>query len=376
MIGKKLEKVSEKDLLDLLKYEVAEGARLDYKRDLPADNQKSRTELISDISSFANSEGGDIIFGVTEKNGVPAEIVGVEVDDIDALGLQFENICRDNIEPRISGMQIHGVKIANGRKVIIIRVPQSWQSPHRNRQDRHFYARNSRGKFSMDTAQLRFAFNMHDSLYRRISEFRAQRLELIRRKSTPGTLSEGVKVIIHLVPLAALATARRLDLNGNLSLADSFFPMNSTGQLRQQLNIDGVISTSAIDSGKGYTQLFRNGIVEGISVFPTVGDGVKVVWTSFESLVANSVKRYIRELRSLQFAGPICIMLSLCNADQSYLDSGATDREAAAKLSIDNIQVPDIMLETDERLDDILKELYEVVWNAYGRKRAPDLSFQ
>jgi hypothetical protein len=50
--------------------------------------------------------------------------------------------------------------------------------------------------------------------------------------------------------------------------------------------------------------------------------------------------------------------------------------DAAVKLTIDEIRVPDIMLESDERLTDLLRELYEVVWNAYGRKRAPDLSFQ
>jgi hypothetical protein len=228
----------------------------------------------------------------------------------------------------------------------------------------------------MDTAQLRFAFNMNESLYVRINEFRERRLDLIRRGGAPMLLGDGVTVVVHLIPLASFATAKRLDLNGDLSIADPFSPMNAVEEIRQQLNIDGVISMSVGDTSKGYTQLFRNGIVEAICAFPLIDQRVKVVWTSFESLVATAVRRYIAELRALQFAGPVCIMLSLSNTGQSYLDSGGTNMDAAVKLTIDEIRVPDIMLESDERLTDLLRELYEVVWNAYGRKRAPDLSFQ
>lgn len=376
MIKIKLEQITEQDLTDLLNNEIPEGRQLDYKRDIPSDTKESRVEFISDISSFANTDGGDIVFGIDEVNGVPAEILGVEVDNVDSLGLRFENICRDNIEPRIGGIQVHGIKLANGRKVIIVRVPQSWQAPHRNRQDRHFYARNSRGKFSMDTAQIRYAFNLNDSLFRRINEFREQRLKLIREGSTPWALARGVRLVLHLAPFASFATSHRLDLNSDIALSNHFTPMNTGQDWQQLLNIDGIITTLKSDHNRGYTQLFRNGVVESVCVFPPADEHVKVVWTSFESLVANAARQYISELRELQFAGPICIMLSLCNTGRSYLDNGGTDRETAVKLVLDEIKVPDIVLDADERLDDLLKEIFGVVWNAYGRKRASDLSFQ
>jgi hypothetical protein len=55
MIYQAIEKIAEQDLLDLIEAKRAEGAQLDYKRELPGASDADKKEFLSDVSSFANA---------------------------------------------------------------------------------------------------------------------------------------------------------------------------------------------------------------------------------------------------------------------------------------------------------------------------------
>ena len=63
---------------------------------------------LKDVSSFANADGGDLIIGVDEAEGIPTAIPGVVVADVDAEKLSLEETIRRGIEPRID-FAIHSV---------------------------------------------------------------------------------------------------------------------------------------------------------------------------------------------------------------------------------------------------------------------------
>jgi predicted HTH transcriptional regulator len=71
-------KISTKeDLQRLVDEEIQESLTLDYKASPSlARDDKSRDELCKDVSAFANSAGGQIIYGIVEKDRKP-----VKVDD-------------------------------------------------------------------------------------------------------------------------------------------------------------------------------------------------------------------------------------------------------------------------------------------------------
>jgi hypothetical protein len=43
---------------------VAEGRQLDYKEQLPISSDDDKREFLGDVTSFANTAGGDLIYGV------------------------------------------------------------------------------------------------------------------------------------------------------------------------------------------------------------------------------------------------------------------------------------------------------------------------
>ena len=64
MIPKPLSDIQESDILSLRDNQVPEGKAIEYKRDLPGTGNEDRKEFLKDVSSFANTSGGDLLYGV------------------------------------------------------------------------------------------------------------------------------------------------------------------------------------------------------------------------------------------------------------------------------------------------------------------------
>ncbi len=164
MIPKFLTEIAEADLLALITDGVAEGRTIDYKRLLPGNADMEKKEFLADASSFANTVGGDLVFGMDEAAGLPTQITGVQTADFDAEIRRLDSILAAGLSPRIrSSTQI--VTLAAGGRVIVIRVQRSWNGPHRVVFQGHdkFYGRNSAGKYPLDVNELRAAFTLSNT---------------------------------------------------------------------------------------------------------------------------------------------------------------------------------------------------------------------
>jgi len=161
MISIGLSDVTEDDLLALIANEVSEGRSVEYKRELPKGNDEGKKEFLADASSFANTAGGDLIFGIEEEKGLPINIVGIEIADMDLELRRLDSILASGINPRIK-YELRAIHLKNGNDAVILRTQRSWLAPHRvvfKGNDR-FYGRNSAGKYSLDVTELRTAFNL------------------------------------------------------------------------------------------------------------------------------------------------------------------------------------------------------------------------
>ena len=125
-INNQFKEIDEEYLLSLIANQVQESKTIEYKRDLPGNSLDDRKEFLADISSFANSSGGNIIYGVIENEGIPTELSGLGNIDLDAEKLRMENLLRDCIEPRIPNFKIIPITLQESTTAIIIKVPRSW----------------------------------------------------------------------------------------------------------------------------------------------------------------------------------------------------------------------------------------------------------
>lgn len=366
MIRKPFAAINKSDFFALIDNEVPEGRTIEYKRDLPADTREARNEFLNDILSFANSSGGDLIFGMEELSGIPTAMIGVEVKDADALGLRFENICRDSVEPRIQPLQIKIVPLQSSRSIVLVRVVQSWQAPHRNRQSGAFSARNSRGKYPMDVSELRAAFLNNSTLEQRVKQFREDRSKVITNGLVPRPLRPGIAVVLHIVPVESMLGERRLDLNSKNELLYKFRPMGHIHGFNVAVNLEGAVAYDG--SELAYTQLFRSGQVEAAFVYPDHPSSSNALYGEFEDHVRQAASTYLAELRQLDFNGPIAIMLSIHRAKDSYLHTSSTQFNIR-RIDLATIQTPDILIQDEGEVAERIQELFEIIWNAYGYTR-------
>ena len=102
---------------------MPEGRNLEYKRDLWAEAGKGHREYIRDLGAFANAGAGDLVLGLAERDGVAAELIGLDVADPQRLQTALENRHRNRIEPRIAGIRMRWIVLAIGRQTLVIRVP-------------------------------------------------------------------------------------------------------------------------------------------------------------------------------------------------------------------------------------------------------------
>jgi predicted HTH transcriptional regulator len=156
-----LDQIDEAQLQRLIDGQASETRDIEYKRDSYGNADRDHGEYLADVSSFANTVGGDIVIGVSADAGIPTGFSPLTID-LDAEILRLENIARSGLQPRISGLAVRGIAIETGGHVLVIRIPRSYNQPHRivrqGSGNNRFYARSSAGKYEPNVDELRQLF--------------------------------------------------------------------------------------------------------------------------------------------------------------------------------------------------------------------------
>lgn len=239
--------------------EMPEDRQLEYKRELHLNTKEQKREFLADVSAFANADGGHLIVGIAEENGVTAEVCGIPgTGSSDELLQQIQNLVRDGVEPNIHGINIKTVDVKEDRVVLVIHIPQSWSKPHWVSLGGHrkFYSRNSNGKYPLDIPELRQLFTLTETAAERIRDFRAERIAAIVEGAIPVQLKPGPKLVLHVVPYSAVSSDRQFDLS----------TLKHIGRSRQysglSYNFEGLYMGSHAREEIHYFQVFRNGTLE------------------------------------------------------------------------------------------------------------------
>jgi hypothetical protein len=169
-----------------------------------------RQALAEDVCAFANTVGGDLVFGMAVAtfdgdSAVASGIRPIVVDDLDAELLKLTSFLRDAVEPRVTTTLLsHALPLAGGGHVVVLRVSASPNAPHRVVRGGQFYLRNSVGKEPMDILAIRTAVSFADGLVERATIFRNDRLARLARNAGSAPLLLGPRLVVHVAPELAL----------------------------------------------------------------------------------------------------------------------------------------------------------------------------
>ncbi len=373
MINKSIGEITEQDLQTLVAQKELEGKTIEYKQELPGNTDTDKKEFLADISSFSNSSGGDLIYGVVEDQGMPKALDGLDIGDFDQIKQRLENLVRDGIEPRIPSLNIQPVPLSNTRTALVIRVPKSWSSPHRVRYQGHdkFYSRNSTGKYQLDVAELRIAFNLSETVTERIRNFRRDRISNIVANETPILLPDTAKMVLHLIPITAFSSVQSHELSKIASHSEKMSPMFSSSGWSNRYNLDGFLTYA--DGGEqkhSYVQLFRNGIIEAVetSMLEPTEHGRLIPSLLYEQKLIHSLSNYLSVLETLTVEPPIFVFLALLGVKGYRMGTNRFIHVYEDHvIDRDIILLPEITIENYQVIaEDVLKPCFDSIWNACG----------
>ena len=255
IFGKPLDQVTKADIEDLKNRDILEGLLLDYKETLRAkmrDDEKH--ELLADITSFANTSGGVIVFGIKDRRegnsalGRPDKIVGVKKDDIGPAMHSLEQLVRDCTEPRVIGFRPYEIDIGpKADPVLLLHIPRSFNPPHAVRfggSGYRFYVRTNTGKRQLDVAEIRSTFVASEGWSERARQFRTDRLARILSGEMPVILNSYPKRVLHVVLLRAFDRASQMSVDPASLLRNSppvIVPHLDGAPNNSRPNLDGVV---------------------------------------------------------------------------------------------------------------------------------------
>lgn len=375
------------DLEDLVENGVPEGMTLDYKQELPTSQDEAKREFLRDVTSFANTRGGHIVYGITEDAGVPNAVSGIELGDVEAEKLRLENVLRDGVAPRLPHVEFGPVPIDSDRHVLVLRVGQSPARPHMVtfRGLSQFWARNSAGKYQLDVGQIRAAMLSGPHAAERVRTFREERLAQILSPHRLSSDSFEPLLILHLVPLEAFDESRPpLDLS---QVRDDVRLRPLYGDQPEPIrwNLDGLHAAPRV--GRTSVQLFRNGVIEAVEGwmfelardFAGAGDDV-IQGYPFERTVIDGVARYLSVLDSIGAGLPVAVLLTLVRVERYRIlgldqldDYRARQNPDYGRLDRDRIRLPEAVFESwDADVASDMRHVFDVFWQAAGFEGSPN----
>ncbi|MCI0558004.1 MAG: ATP-binding protein, partial [Nitrososphaera sp.] len=199
----------ESDIVQLIKNKAEESINLDFKEAgalLASD--KAKLEISKDVSAFANSAGGAIIYGIKESNTRPYYASAVSpVDPAAASKEWLEQVINSRIQPRIQAVHINPIKLgtqAPGKFVYAVTIPESFTAHQAS--DKRYYKRFNFESVPMEDYEVRQAMTRAS---RPAYQFQLSKLVLAQgnpiRVRFIGVLQNMSEIVGHAVSLVLFA---------------------------------------------------------------------------------------------------------------------------------------------------------------------------
>lgn len=377
-----------------------EGRNLDFKSTLESDQisvdpKKQRDEFLKDISAFANTAGGMIIFGIIEKKvdnvrtGQAHELRLFSMKEIADRKKRFQGWLKTGLQPTLPGLELLELEspTTKGSGVLVARIPKSWCGPHMVRTDTlegKFYYRTSFGCEVMDYGLLRSAFLQSEAIEEKIRKFLIDRWGKIEAAETPAKIQESVSnLVVHFVPSSALSDIQQKILFDQSDRRHLEF--RSTGRH----NIDGYCAYDA-EAGMGgicrsYVQFFRTGIVEFVTQdilvrFEKGFVGPKTIEKHLCAII-NSVRKFYQD-KSIDT--PVYCFIGLLKVRDKSIFTPLDWSDPLASFDRENIFLPEILVDDlsdmnasyregmPTELPPIFIDSLDVMWQAAGALRRPE----
>jgi hypothetical protein len=368
--------ITESDILNLITNKISEQKTLEFKRQLPEKNDETgKIKILQSIASFANTDGGIIIFGMKENEGEASEIVNIETSTDDDAS-RLISMIKDRISPRINPPEFRELIVKN-KKIYIIYIHSSFTKPHYVNGNFVFYGRHNSGKYQLDIAEIRALFLKTKSVEEQFENFRINRIMKLKSHSFPFKYYSNNFYVIH------IASLNSLNENIQLSMPDiqlkNIAPIGHIYATGDISNYDGYLLYDYTPDSKmySYAQIFRNGSIETTHFYLYNRLNEKIIFgVQMEREIRKAIISYIVNLQQNNIPYPYFVSISLINTKGFTIRCQESDyrfsiNEDFYEIFEEDLLLPTIFVENENDLVNKLKSCFEVFWNSNGYSKSP-----
>lgn len=373
---------------DLLDNRAIETKHIEYKRSLPPtqaelkelrqtkgnSEHNPRREFACDVAAMANSEGGDIIFGICGKD---FKVYPIALNDWDQTRTSLEQSIQSLIEPKILGCDFKLIEWENSGFIVVLRVPKSLIGPHQVLGGPPRYLlRLVGGKSEMDTAQLRAAFQTSATAIEFARMWRAQRFSEVVDRRQQWPFNAKALQTTYLIPLTLADPTARFEIRKLAEQKNLLTVSKANVAMRSRVNADGFqtfSSRSASPEDSGSVQFYVNGAVESIKALTADRFQEKVIsGQTYEGELLLSLYRQLGAMRNIGVNLPILAGIAFLEVENMRIAGGnyAANRDSDVHI-INQNQIPfrEILISewpSAQDIPELFRSLVESLWNASG----------
>ena len=152
----------ENDLLNLIEVGAEESVSIDWKEARAlAKSDSAKNEISKDVSAFANSDGGCVVYGIAEDSQPPHKAISLSpIDPAQFSPEWIENVISSRIKPPIQDLRIKPINLTTqypGKVAYVIYVPRSVTAHQAS--DKRYYRRYNFQSVPMEDYEIRLAMH-------------------------------------------------------------------------------------------------------------------------------------------------------------------------------------------------------------------------
>ena len=178
------------DITALIYNAAEESVHLDFKAagSLSRDDKK-KAEIAKDVSAFANSDGGIIVYGIEEIDHKAHSLSYIDGNTYTKEWL--EQVIQDNIQRRIDGLEIFPIREEGNvaKSIYVVKIPRSSNTPHMS-VDKCYYKRNNFRSVKMEEYEVRDLFYRESTPNLKIADYGLYQIEELDDFVTLGFIAK------------------------------------------------------------------------------------------------------------------------------------------------------------------------------------------
>lgn len=354
---------------------IEENLHLDYKT-----RMESNAKIAKEISSFANKDGGVIIYGIREIGHKPKEIIPINEKGVRE---RFDQIALNGIDPPLQirikpiDVEVKGVK----GQIFVIYIPKKYPKLHQTKYYKKYYQRTEFTSSPMSNSEIELAFNLSWETNKRMKRFLNERLSKIKSGDTPAFILSHAKMSVLMIPFDSFRPQINYNLESFTNNKREIRPIDCHHRPNFRRNIEGILYNciSPEKEPMSYVHLYRNGIIEAVNgsllkpiIHKKTKEHMKLLKINhIEKELINSIKDYLFILNGLGVGFPIYIFISFFGVYGYFIDSTQQRSflldDMMKTIDRTEISLPELIVKShDVNVEYLLKPYIDLIWNACG----------